>query len=163
MPGPRELSGAAPIFTLPIVTGAQPPRLLVTMRYRVERLTLAQRELLWKMASSPAIPAPTSTSSRAPRQRVLRVAGKLPAPPGDEPDPCCCLACQISDWADAHPDQGPEALKEAFIKSMGGMQVFHESFATALRMEGVGFLAPSFQEVSSRLDDLFECVACHRS
>lgn len=163
LPGPRELAEAALTFFQPIATSPPPPRMLVTMQYREERLTLAQRELLWKMSSSPAIPTPAITWSRTPRQRVPRAVGKLPALPGGEPTLCDCLACQVGIWAAAHPDQGPKVLKEAFVKSMGGMQVIHESLVMAMRTAGVGDFAPSFQEMSRRLDDLFHCVVCHGS
>lgn len=156
LPAPQQLSGDARAFLQLVPPGLQQPRKIVTMRHREEKLTLEQRELLWKLSSSPGFPTMIPGPEK-PRQ-ASRAAQRPAAPGGVGALLCECLACRVSIWVTEHPEQRPEVLKEAFIESMGGMEKLHETLVEAMRKAGVQ-PTPSSHDVGERLDDLFRCIA----
>lgn len=96
---------------------------IVTMKYRKSKLTAAQKKLMVRMPSSPVPKTPggveTPMSSFSP----------LPS----YPTHCDCIACRLSAWTVAQPDQNPEALKEAFISTLGGTESVRQDLAEAIR------------------------------
>lgn len=120
---------------------------MATMKYREQRLTMAQRELLWKISSSPALVFPTMSP---PPQ---------PATPGESGIlPCQCLTCRFNVRWPENPCPSPEALKDALIQSNGGVENFHKSVVESVGRTGVQLTSFGLSEL---LSNAFRCIASH--
>lgn len=110
---------------------------LVTMKYRKSKLTAAQKKLLVRIPSSPVPQAKAIGSVEAPCQKQAHCdpLGCMPSYRAFGE----CLACRFSEWALAQSDKSPDALREAFIESLGGAESLRQDFAEAVRAMGGDF------------------------
>lgn len=136
-----------------------PPRKLVTMRYRKDKLTIQQLTFLESIPSvcttrtaSPTLFAPSALNSTATSCHGLNDPDFVAS---EAADSCCCLSCAISSWARCHPDLTLAELNNSFAES-GNLELLHAHLAEGLEdaPEHIKAMTPTVQDVTDWVDDI---------